>query len=205
MIKKIIQKLLRSSSPKRYQYLYKIIKEIKPKNILEIGVWNGSRAVKMIRCAQEFNKDIKYFGTDLFEEMNDEYLKSELSKLPPTKECVENKIRETGASVTLISGNTLLSLPKHLGELPKMDFIFIDGGHALETIASDWKCSSQLMNDGSVVVFDDYYEDRIDVGAKPIVDSIDRSIYDVKVLPIQDAFKKSDGVLKINFVEVRKR
>jgi hypothetical protein len=85
-----------------------------------------------------------------------------------------------------------------------MDLIFIDGGHSIETISNDWTYARKLMHDHTLVIFDDYWN-RDDAGAKPIIERIDVTKYDVQVLPIQDRFKKEWGTLIINFVSVRKK
>ena len=56
------------SNTKRYAFLLNSIYKNKPKTILEVGVYNGNRAVEMIETAKIFNKDIMYYGFDLFEE-----------------------------------------------------------------------------------------------------------------------------------------
>lgn len=192
--------------PQRYARLFEIIREIHPKKIMEIGVWNGDRGVQMINYAQKYSQEkIQYYGSDLFEEMNEGMMETELSKFPPTREQVEIRLQKTGADIELIAGNTLISLPKLVEKLSIMDFVFIDGGHAVETIANDWKYVSLLMDEGSVVIFDDYYPDRDDVGAKAVVEKIDKDIYDVSILDVEDIFKKEDGILRIRFAEVRKK
>ncbi len=207
IIKSIYYQIFRyKRHPRRYRYLFDLIKDIKPRNILEIGVWNGRRGVEMIRLAQKFQSEpINYFGADLFEKMNEKMLVDEFSKMPPSEEEVKNRLDKTGAKITLIKGNTTESLPRNFDLLPPMDFVFIDGGHAVETITNDWFYVSQLLSDKGVVVFDDYYPDRDDVGAKKVVENINLDKYQVKILPIQDVFKKTEGLLKINFVEVRKK
>ena len=42
-------------APKRYRYLYEYIAKTKAKNIMEVGTWNGERALKMIELAQTFH------------------------------------------------------------------------------------------------------------------------------------------------------
>ena len=87
-----------------------------------------------------------------------------------------------------------------------MDLIFIDGGHSLETIASDWRWASQLMHNKTAVIFDDYWLDRTDAGCKSTVDGIDRSEYRVKIWPLVDKFEETKfGPLKIKLAVVRKR
>ena len=53
----------------RYRYLFKFIVAIKPKSILEIGVYKGKRSSEMIDLAQSLNKKIQFYGFDLFEKI----------------------------------------------------------------------------------------------------------------------------------------
>src|SRR3989344_6541148 len=130
---------------KRYYYLFETIRKTRPKNIMEIGTWNGKRAEEMINEAKSFYPvdKIDYYGFDLFEEMTKEMLEKEISKLPPSVEEIRKKLEKTGVKINLFKGNTLEILPKAVHFLPKMDFIFIDGGHSIETIANDWNCVEQ--------------------------------------------------------------
>jgi hypothetical protein len=41
-------------------------------------------------------------------------------------------------------------------QLPKMDLVFIDGGHSTETVATDWENVKDLLHEKSIVFFDDY-------------------------------------------------
>lgn len=193
---------------RRYGYLYKEIRATKAQRILEIGTWNGDRAVKMIVAASKFTRpeSIDYYGFDLFEELERARFESEISKWPPTLQEVETKLNATGAHIHLFKGDTTASLPVAVAALPKMDFIYIDGGHSLETIQSDWESASKLMHGKTVVLFDDYWKDNIKAGAKPIVDAIDTSVYNVQILPIVDRFDNTDfGSLSIQFAKVSKR
>lgn len=171
---------------------------------MEIGTWNGQRSFLMIKTAQQFHPGsaVIYHGFDLFEEMTPEKLDQEISKLPPTRNEVLGKLQVTSAHIQLYRGDTRKTLPLVIKSLPPMDFIFIDGGHSLETIANDWHYVQKLMHQKTVVVFDDYWENREDAGAKPIIDKIDKKKFNVEILKPQDRFTKPAGVLKINFVKV---
>ncbi len=193
-------------APKRYHHLYDTIREVKARKILEIGVWNGKRAVEMITVAKEHIHDVAYFGFDLFEDLGESGYMNELSKMPPTEAEVANLISATGATVKLFRGNTLTSLPQSVPTLPKMDFIFIDGGHSVDTIASDWKYIQELMHEGTVVIFDDYWRNRVDAGCKAVVDVIDQSLYVVEILPEIDVFNNKDfGRLEISFAKITRK
>ena len=59
------------------------------------------------------------------------------------------------------------------------DFVFIDGGHSVETITSDWLWVSRIINPGAVVVFDDYYKpEREGFGCNRIVENITHELLD---------------------------
>ena len=190
----------------RYKYLFEIIKNNKCKTIMEIGTWNGDHALQMIEKAKRYSlsNKIHYYGFDLFELLGSETTLKEFAKIPPTLEVVTKKLQKANANIYLYKGYTKDTLPKVINELPKMDFVFIDGGHSLETIENDWKYVQKVMNEKTIVIFDDYWN-REDAGCKKVVEEIDKTEFDVKILPIQDEFKKEWGILKINFVQVRRR
>lgn len=190
---------------RRYRYLYETIKLYQCKRIMEIGLWDGAHALKMIKTARHFHGDkVEYYGFDLFEDMNKETYASEASKYPLSRERIQKKLERTGCQIKLYKGNTQQTLPQLVPTLPKMDLIFIDGGHSLETIACDWRYSQPLMHDQTVVLFDDYWN-RDDLGCKSIIKDLDRHKYQVEILPIQDRFNKDWGLLTINIAKVSLR
>ncbi len=175
---------------------------------MEIGTWEGTRALKMIQLAQKYHhKDkIEYYGFDLFESLTQDKFREEISKWPPSLSEAKQKLEKTGASIHLFKGDTMQTLPNIIPSLPNMDFIFIDGGHSLKTIANDWEHTNKLMDKKTILIFDDYWLNRDDAGAKVTVDGISRKLYKVKILPITDYFKKTNfGPLKIKLARVEKR
>ena len=210
LLKIIYTKLRYPNEPKRYNYLFDIIRENKCRRIMEIGTWNGNRALQMIGVAQKYhsNNEVEYYGFDLFEMMNDEIFEREVSKRPSPMAEVRDKLEATGAKIFLFRGFTEKTMPEVVPALPKMDFVFIDGGHSIETITNDWNYTQGVMGQNTVVIFDDYWSGewahRKDAGCRNLIEKLDRSKFDVRILPIQDKFKKNWGILQINFVEVKK-
>lgn len=193
------------SGPQRYRNLYTTISAIHAKRIMEIGTWAGGRAILMIKEAQKYNplSEIEYYGFDLFEGMNEEVYKTEISKKPPTQSDVESVLQATGAKISLFKGDTMVTMPEVCPTLPKMDFIYIDGGHSYETIANDWNCSKMLMHEGTVVIFDDYWLNREDGGCKKLIDALDRNVYNVVLSKELDVFNNNDfGKLEIRYAIV---
>jgi len=192
--------------PMRYSQIFEEMYKIRPRKIMEVGTWNGKRAEEMIQVASKFHnvRDIEYFGFDLFDSMDHDTFKHEVSKIPPSKSEVFNRLSKTGAQINLIEGYTNETM-KNLDNLPKIDFIYIDGGHAEETVLNDWDGAKKLMHEKTTVIFDDYWHNRSD-GPRVVIDSIDRKMYNVKILPAVDVFFNEDfGRLVISLVKVTKK
>jgi len=215
-----IYNFLRSFKGKtRYHYLNQYIKSNRCKNIIEVGVWNGRNSSRMLRAARANHKpnEINYWGFDLWELMDDEIFKSEYSKKPPTMEEINTKLLSTGCNINLIQGDTKDTLKRFYeennGKL-NIDFIYIDGGHSLDTIQSDWDNLNGLMDSRTLTIFDDYYEYtgpdpstgvlddlKPTFGCSQLIDALDTSLWDVKILPHFDQF----GPRKIFFALVTKK
>ena len=144
----------------RYRHIYSTLISLKPKTILEIGVYKGIRSYEMINLASDFNSPIRYYGFDLFKKIPKKRIKSELSKQPLSKKEIGKKLNNfNNVKVELISGDTKISLKKFIRSKKKIDFVFIDGGHSIKTIFSDWKNVKKIISKKSIVIFDDYYDD----------------------------------------------
>ena len=63
------------SSTKRYLSLFLLIIKYKPKSILEIGVYRGIRSAEMISVAKIFNKNLSFYGFDLFKKLTKKFIK----------------------------------------------------------------------------------------------------------------------------------
>lgn len=166
----------------RYENLYKIIDEIKPKDILEVGTHNGIQAKKMILLAQNYQlpESISYYGFDLWEDLTPEQKEYEhCGKCIATYALAEKNTTIRGCAINLIKGNTRQTLQTFaFGNEKFVDFAFIDGGHHYKTIASDWENVRKVMKKGGVVVFDDFYtwpstqEENYDIGCNRTINDI---------------------------------
>ena len=154
----------------RYNYITEEIHKCKPSTILEIGTHVGLTARIMIEAAMVHKDDVFYYGFDMFDFMTEEMAVEEHhgKKLPTLNDAAK---RLSPFPHKLKMGNTQKTLPKFKPDRP-IDFVFIDGGHSVETIQSDWENVERLMHDNTVVIFDDYYDDTEKVGCKPVVDSL---------------------------------
>ena len=169
----------------RYVNLYKEIERLAATTgvlfYMEVGVFDGTRALNLAKHLNEVAKNtcpMLYDGFDLFEDADPARDAHEILKTKPAPACAEvyRKLWDSGEfnDVTLVRGNTRETLTRYAREPhpDRMDLVFIDGGHSLETIESDWAAVQKILLPGAVVLFDDYLEDRTDAGAKPLVDRL---------------------------------
>lgn len=140
----------------RYQQLLEIVRDTKPKHIVEIGTWNGRRAIEMMAVSNAY-----YTGFDLFEEATDETDKAEFNVKAHYEMIEVGKMIETAgfSKFALHRGNTNETLWK--AEVEPFDFCFIDGGHSVETIQNDYEWASQNIQEGGTIVLDDYYDPEL--------------------------------------------
>ena len=195
--------------PKRYRNLLRAVYEGRCQRILEIGTYDGRHAAQMIETANIFypRHEIEYYGFDLFDALTEEELVKEASKKPPTYEVVKQKLEKIGAKIRLHLGYSHDTLPSFVAENQPIDLIFIDGGHSIQTISSDWENVKKIMRKNTVVIFDDYYSNQEPevkgIGCQTIIDALDRNAYQVEMLKPQDCFEKAWGTLRVNMVKVR--
>ena len=189
-----------------YKAMFDILRSRKFHNIMEIGTFNGDNAVGMIKTAGILvpEEKIHYYGLDLFEEKTKELVDEEFSfAYAPQMANVAAKIRQqTKAKVTLFKGNTKETLPVVVKKLPKMDFIYIDGGHTIETIRNDWEYASTLIQPGTVVILDDYCDEMPFIGPKFLVGEVDKSRFTTQIMPEVDYYPRPFGRLKAQLLKV---
>jgi predicted O-methyltransferase YrrM len=163
----------------RYLQLLDAVRQKQPTAILEVGTWNGVRALEMLNLAPK----ARYYGFDLFEDATAETDRQEMNVKPHYyMEKVFERLE--GFDAHLYKGNTRETL-KTFNE--KVDFVWLDGGHSIETIRSDWENVKRCLMPGAWVFFDDYYSDGIDtsrMGCNEIVKDLKH-----EVLPEKDWVK----------------
>jgi len=201
---------LRIIKPKRYRSLIREIQKNKSKTIVEVGVFNGRNSKRMIETAKGYNKasNIDYHGFDLFEMLTESELKEEFSKMPLTESQIREKLGVTGVNLHLYKGYSQETLKNFVQENKGkfFDFIFIDGGHSIDTIISDWNNLVNVMGPDTVVIFDDYYRNTekeiLGKGCNDLIDKLDQEKYKVEFLNPINEFQHDWGILRVQFVKV---
>jgi predicted O-methyltransferase YrrM len=150
-----------------HPYLNEYIREHNCRRIMEVGVYTGKNAVRMVEAALEnvaVPEEVEYYGFDFFANAGAERVGRELEKL--------------GCTFKLFEGNTLDALPGAVDLLPKMDLIFIDGGKSFREATSDWEHAERLVHDRTAV-----YVHNADMrGVCRMLDQVSRAKYEVEIL-----------------------
>ena len=168
----------------RFSQIFEYLKNNFCTSILEIGVYKGDTALQMLQSS--INPNVKYTGIDLFEDLTDQIIKKEKSLRADSVRQVKQKL--SGYNVNLIKGfskNILLSLNE------SFDFIFIDGGHSLETLRSDFYYSTLLIKKNGVIFIDDYTDETRHSDIKYFIDN-ELNEFDVEILPESDNYRGYD-------------
>ena len=153
------------------QFLAEIASK-KPKTFLEIGVFHGVTARNVCELLHSIHgSDFKYIGLDLFGESvenTDEiipntkfnnplkkiYFEYILRQDPYSIEAVTFLLKKFEKNVHLIKGNSNKLLPKI--DMSKIDYVFLDGGHAYETVKNDLYYSKVVLENNGTILCDDY-------------------------------------------------
>ena len=169
------KKYFRKTSLKQKDIGENFLKEIaskKPKNFLEIGVFHGVTARNVCELLYNIHKeDFKYIGLDLFGESAENanevipntkfnnplkkiYFEYILRKDPYSIEAVSDLLNKFDQNVHLIKGNSNRLLKKI--DMTKIDYVFLDGGHAYETVKNDLYYSKAVLDNNGTILCDDY-------------------------------------------------
>ena len=144
----------------------------KPKNFLEIGVFHGVTARNVCELLHSIHgNDFKYVGLDLFGESAENanevipntkfnnllkriYFEYILKQDPYSVEAVTHLLKKFKENIHLIKGNSNQLLKKM--DMSQIDYVFLDGGHAYETVKNDLHYSKPVLDNNGTILCDDY-------------------------------------------------
>ena len=171
----------------------------KPKNFLEVGVFQGVTSRNICEKLNIINDGkFSFHGIDIFEDSNNTVDKKEMTtkhnKLSnPFKHLLFNIILKKDLfsidsiyeflkrykdNVHLYKGFSDTELLKV--DLSAIDMIFLDGGHSYETVSSDLSLILKKIKKGKVIICDDY--DQTTYGVKKAVDELKDQVSEIKEL-----------------------
>jgi len=175
------------------------IKENKPKNFLEIGIFHGVTARNVCNLLYSLHgEDFKFTGVDPF--LNDINIKeSELvpktNFLNPLKriyynyiirldpysfKSVQRLLKKFSKNIRIIKGFSHDVL-KNI-DIDSFDYVFLDGGHKYETVKSDLEFLTSVIKNSGVVLCDDYDLTYASGVKKAIDEYVNKNKFSLKIL-----------------------
>lgn len=129
--------------------LIELVKEIKPKRILEIGSLHGGTLwywMNAVKGAEIVSVDS---GVQSFDSRFSDIENARLNLWPEWE-------RDTGCKITQVrADSTSPETVKAVKEQAPFDFIFIDGGHDYQTAMADWQNYWPMLRVGGLLAFHD--------------------------------------------------
>ena len=177
------------------------LKEIflsKPKNFLEIGIFQGVTARNICELLYKIHKDdFKYIGVDIFEfdetkkneAMPNINFKNPLKQFyyryikrehPYSLESVQNLLKKFKKNIEIFKGDSKSILPKI--DLSEINYVFLDGGHSYEAVINDLNNCKIIVENNGVILCDDYDLSYAPGVKKAIDEFVTKEQYDIKIL-----------------------
>jgi predicted O-methyltransferase YrrM len=171
----------------------------KPRNFLEVGVFQGVTSRNICEKLYKINKNqFLFYGIDIFEDTNSNIDNQEmtvkhnrisnplkhfifniiLKKYLFSIDSIYNFLKKFENNVQLYKGFSDTELLKI--DMSKIDMIFLDGGHSYETVKNDLSLILKGIKKDKIIICDDY--DQEDYGVKKAVDEIIKNVKEIKCL-----------------------
>lgn len=178
--------------------LFEQIEKYKPKNLLEVGVFQGVTSRNICEKLNLIHQNqFNFFGIDIFEDsddlLDDKEMTSKHNKISnPMKHLLYNIIfkknlnslksvkkllKKFSNNVILYKGLSDVMLPKI--NMSEIDFVFLDGGHSYKTVKNDLFLILKNIKKNKIIICDDY--DQKNYGVKKAVDEL-TNVTEVKEL-----------------------
>jgi predicted O-methyltransferase YrrM len=142
-------------NPGELDILVYLVASVGARSVLEIGANTGRTAKAILRNVKSIER---YFGVDVPANYRTPKAVQRLEVLPNPGALAMDDPRFR----LIICGKGSFNLMP--SDLPKMDAVFIDGGHEAAAVRHDYALARALLNPGGIVIFhDDHGRDVVDV------------------------------------------
>jgi predicted O-methyltransferase YrrM len=144
-------------NPGELDILVHLIASVGARSILEIGANTGRTAKAILRNVPGI---VRYFGVDVPSNYRTPKMVQRMEVLPNPGALAMDDPRFR----LIICGKGSFNLTP--SDLPKMDAVFVDGGHEAAAVRHDYALAREILNPGGIVIFhDDHGRDVVDVSA----------------------------------------
>lgn len=135
------------SKPASDRALYRVLKQKRPRKVVEIGIGATDRTLRMLDFAQRLleGEAIRYAAIDLFEARDATAEKLSL------KDC-HRLLKTTQAQSQLIPGDPAGALARVANSLLDVDLVLISAAHDDASLAGAWFYLPRMLNAGSIVL-----------------------------------------------------
>ncbi len=136
------------SKPASDRLLYRTIYQHRYRTILEVGVGNAERAMRMIEVAalQSPIAEVQYNGIDLFE------ARTVADGPGLTLKMVHRRLRATGARIRLLPGDPLSALSGAANTVRRIDLLIVSAGLNRESLGQAWFYVPRMLHPSSLVL-----------------------------------------------------
>jgi hypothetical protein len=138
------------SKPAFNRPIYRAIRRYRAQRIVELGVGDGHRAMRMIEVARRASvgSEVHYVGLDPFE------ARTESSERGLSLKAAHQLLRGTGARVQLMPGNPSDGLMRTANSLGKVDLLIVPAELDSLSHARLWYFVPRMLHERSVVLVD---------------------------------------------------
>ena len=143
------------SKPQSNRPVYRAIRRLHARKIVELGVATGQRALRMIDVAKLASpgEETHYVGVDPFEG------RSEADGPGLTLKATHQLLRRDGVRVQLVPGNLAESLVRIANSLGKVDVLIVPGSLESASFARAWFFVPRMLHERSLVFVEQTLED----------------------------------------------
>ncbi|HTD98668.1 MAG TPA: class I SAM-dependent methyltransferase [Mucilaginibacter sp.] len=125
--------------PKLAQLLYRLVNDLQPRNIIELGTCLGTTSLYLQKAAPK---------AQLFT----------LEGCPETARVASKVFKQAGIDdINLVTGNFDDTLPGVINGLDQLDFVFVDGNHQKDATLRYFEWCLPKVHENTLLIFDDIY------------------------------------------------
>jgi hypothetical protein len=142
--------LLHLSKPASNRLIYREVRRIKPRSIVEIGIGTAERAGRILELACEFHepRQIRYTSIDQFEDRA-----ATAGSALPLREA-HRLLKATGARIQLVPGTPLEALARTANALGKADLMVLSPWEGAQQLAAAWFYVPRMLHEHTVVLLE---------------------------------------------------
>ena len=131
------------SQPPCDRALYRAIRRLNIRRILEFGIGDLRRGLRMIRLAQRYNPaiEIRYIGVDLFEAASNATDHSPALSLKQA----HRTLRATGVRAHLIPADAVQSMVRMANALPGNELVIVSNHEVVERMGAAWQYVPRML------------------------------------------------------------